>query len=64
MKILKDLFDYSVVGFYRAGGGGYGGAEYIFKYNEPRAQFDQSSTKYRLHLGLVDVLGLKKYSKK
>ncbi len=64
IQILKDLFDYSVVGFYRAGGGGYGGSEYIFKYNEPRAQFDESSPKYRLHLGLVDVLGLKKYSKK
>lgn len=63
MQILKELFEFSVIGFYRAGGGGYGGSEYIYKYKDLRAQFDETAQKFRLHPGLMDVLGLKKYSR-
>ncbi len=61
--ILRKLFEFSVIGFYRAGGKGYGGSEYVYKYKEPRAQFDENAQTFRLHLGLMDVLGLKKWSK-
>lgn len=62
IDILKELFNFSVVGFYRVGGKGYGGSEYVYKYNDTRAQFDENAQKFRLHPGLMDVLGLKKYS--
>jgi hypothetical protein len=61
--ILKELFEFSIVGFYRAGGKGYGGSEYVFKYKDIRAQFDESAQQFRLHPGLMDVLGLKKFSR-
>lgn len=63
MDILKKLFEFSVVGFYRVGGKGYGGSDYIYKYKDPRAQFDENATDFRLHPGLMDVLELKKYAK-
>jgi len=63
ISILKDLFYFSVVGFYKAGGKGYGGSEYIYKYKDARSEFDESAQKFRLHPGLMDVLGLKKYSR-
>ncbi|MFH0984135.1 MAG: hypothetical protein V1882_01215 [Candidatus Omnitrophota bacterium] len=63
MEILKELFSFSVIGFYRAGGGGFGGSEYVFKYKEGRARFDETAEKFKLHPGLMDVLGLKKFSR-
>lgn len=63
IDVLKELFEFSVIGFYRAGGKGYGGSEYVYKYKESKAQFDESAQKLRLHPGLMDVLGLKKYSR-
>ncbi len=60
--ILKELFEFSLLGFYQAGGSGYGGSAYVFKYIDNRAQFNPS-TKYKLHPGLTEVLGLKQYSK-
>lgn len=62
-EILKAFFEFSIIGFYRAGGGGYGGSEYVFKYKEPKTQFDETSKKFQVHGGLVDVLGLKWYEK-
>jgi hypothetical protein len=58
--VLEKLFDYSFIGFYRAGGRGFGGSEYTFKYREPRARFDHTSNRYRIHPGLIEVLGLKR----
>ena len=63
IDILKQLFDFSVIGFYKAGGKGYGGSEYVYKYKDPRAQFDETAQKFRLHPGLMDVLGLKKFTR-
>ena len=63
MNILKELFEFSIIGFYRAGGQGYGGSEYVFKYKDPRSQFDETALKFRLHPALMDVLGLKKFER-
>lgn len=60
--ILKELFSFSVIGYYKAGGRGYGGSEYVYRYKEPRSQFDENAQKFRLHPGLMEVLGLKKYT--
>lgn len=60
-EILERLFEFSIVGFYRAGGSGYGGSEYVYKYIDQRAEFNRSAEKFRVHWGLVDSLGLKQY---
>jgi hypothetical protein len=57
--ILESLYDLSLLGFYRAGGRGFGGSEYAFKYRE-RIRFDPTSTRYRVHPGLIEVLSLKR----
>jgi hypothetical protein len=60
--ILGQLFDFSIVGYYRPGGGG-GGAEYVWRYEDPRALFDEHAASYRVHAGLKEVLGLKKFTR-
>jgi len=60
ISILEKLYSYSIIGFYRAGGRGYGGSEYVFRYKEPRTKFDPTAFRFRVHPGLVEVLGLKK----
>ncbi len=60
ISILEKLYDYSIIGFYRAGGRGYGGSEYVFRYREPRTKFDSTAFRFRVHPGLIEVLGLKK----
>ncbi len=59
-EALEKLFDFSFIGFYRAGGRGFGGSEYAFKYREPRTRFDHTSSRYRIHPGLIEVMGLKR----
>jgi len=61
--ILRELFDFSLIGYYVAGGGGYGGSEYIWKYMDPRALFNESSMSFRVHPGLKETLGLKKFTR-
>jgi hypothetical protein len=58
--VLEKLYDFSFIGFYRAGGRGFGGSEYMFKYREPRTRFDPTSTRFRTHPGLIEVMGLKR----
>lgn len=59
-EVLADLYAFSVIGFYRPGGRGYGGSEYVFMYKEPQTQFDSSASRFRVHPGLLEVLGLKR----
>lgn len=59
-EALERLYEFSFIGFYRAGGRGFGGSEYMFKYREPRTRFDATSTRFRAHPGLIEVLGLKR----
>jgi hypothetical protein len=58
--VLEKLYEFSFIGFYRAGGRGFGGSEYMFKYREPRTRFDPTSTRFRIHPGLIEVMGLKR----
>lgn len=58
--VLEKLYDFSFIGFYRAGGRGFGGSEYMFKYREPRTRFDPTATRFRIHPGLIEVMGLKR----
>lgn len=60
---LKSLFEFSILGYYKAGGSGYGGSEYIFKYKNPKSQFEEGARNYRVHPGLIDFLGLKRSTK-
>lgn len=60
-QILQELFEFSVVGYYQPGGAGYGGSEYVFRYKAPRSRFNGSATGFQVHLGLQEVLALKRY---
>lgn len=60
--LLQELYDFSLVGFYRPGGRGYGGSEYVFRYKEPRTRLDPAAARFRTHPGLIDVLGLKRFT--
>lgn len=62
IEALSRLFAFSVVGYYRPGGSGYGGSEYVFAYLEPRAEFNRSAERFRIHRGLVEVLNLKQWA--
>lgn len=55
---LKALFDFSVVSFLRVGGGS-GGSQYVWRYLDSRAQFDETAETFRVHPGFKEVLGLK-----
>jgi hypothetical protein len=59
-EALQSLYEFSIIGFYRAGGRGFGGSEYMFKYRESRTRFDSTATRYRVHPGLIEVMGLKR----
>lgn len=61
--MLTQLYNFSIIGFYRAGGQGYGGSEYIYKYKYRRLEMDLTAESFRIHPGLMEFLGLKKYSK-
>ncbi len=60
---LKDLFEFSILGYYRAGGSGFGGSEYVFKYKDLNARFDENARTFRVHPGLIEVLRLKRTTK-
>jgi hypothetical protein len=59
--ILSQLFEFSVIGYYRPGGLA-GGAEYVWHHKDRRALFNENASTYRIHPGLIEVLGLRKYT--
>jgi hypothetical protein len=61
-KILESLFAFSLVGFYSAGGRGYGGSEWVFRHKDPNQAFDTTATRFRIHPGYIEVLGLKRFT--
>ena len=63
LRILNDLFDFSLIAYYNPGGGGYGGSEYVWRYKDSRARFNEAATTFRIHPGLKEVLGLKKFTR-
>ncbi len=62
-QILKQLHDFSIVSFYRPGGRGFGGSDYISKHKFPDEDFDVTATRFQVHPALIEVLGLKKFEK-
>ncbi len=60
--VLRQLFEFSVVGYQRTGGVG-GGSEYVWRYLDPTIRFDDAATNFRVHAGLMEALGLKKFRK-
>lgn len=57
---IRNLFEFSVVGYQKTGGVG-GGSEYIWRYLDPTIRFDEAATNFRIHPGLMEALGLKKF---
>lgn len=62
-QILSQLFEFSVVGFYKPGGAGFGGADYVWRHKDRRIKFNPNATSFRIHPGFMDVLGLKKFTR-
>ena len=60
VSALRQLFEFSVVGYQKTGGIG-GGSEYIWRYLDPTIRFDEAATSFRIHPGLMEALGLKKF---
>jgi len=58
-EALRRLFEFSMIGYLKTGGGG-GGSTYVWRYLSPRARFDEAATNFRVHLGFKEVLALKK----
>lgn len=62
-NILKNLFDFSIISYYLPGGSGYGGSEYVWRYQDTRAQFNEAATNFRIHPALKETLALKKFTR-
>jgi hypothetical protein len=56
--VLERLFEFSIIGFYKPGGGGFGGSEYCFQYSAEMQPFNLKSTKFRVHQGFKEYLEL------
>jgi hypothetical protein len=56
--ILRQLYDFSVIGFLKVGGSG-GGSEWVWKYQNTEAEYDDRATNFRVHSGLKEALELK-----
>jgi hypothetical protein len=60
LSVLRQLFEFSIVGYQKTGGVG-GGSEYIWRYIDPTVRLDEAATNFRIHSGLMEALGLKKF---
>ena len=56
--ILERLYEFSIIGFYKTGGGGYGGSEYRFQYKSDYQAFNPQATKFKVHNGFKEYLEL------
>jgi hypothetical protein len=56
--ILKELYNFSVITYLKVGGAG-GGSEWVWKYEDTDAEYDERANVFRVHSGLKEVLGLK-----
>lgn len=54
---LTSLFEFSVIGYLKSGGGG-GGSTYVWRYFDARARFDPTADVYRVHPGFKEALDL------
>jgi hypothetical protein len=55
---LELLYQFSILGFTKIGGGGYGGSAVAFRYKSPGVSFDPSATYFNVHPGLKEALEL------
>jgi hypothetical protein len=55
---LELLYRFSVIGFSKIGGGGYGGSAVAFRYKSPTVNFDPAAPSFSVHLGLKEALEL------
>jgi len=56
--ILERLFEFSIIGFYKPGGGGFGGSEYCFQYSSELQPFNSRANKFKVHFGFKEYLEL------
>ena len=56
--VMERLYEFSIIGFYKPGGGGYGGSEYRFHYTSEHQKFNPNALKYKVHLGFKEYLEL------
>lgn len=61
--ILRHLFEFSLIAYQRTGGIG-GGSEYVWRYLDSAARFDEAAVYFRVHPGLLEAIGLKKFTYK
>jgi hypothetical protein len=54
---LGSLFEFSVIGYLKSGGGG-GGSKNVWRYFDARARFDSAAELYRVHAGFKEALDL------
>jgi hypothetical protein len=54
---LARLYRFSVVGYERRSG--YGGSSWAFQYTDPEAGWDNSATRFKVHLGLKEYARLR-----
>jgi hypothetical protein len=57
-EALEALFRFSVLGFTKTGGAGYGGSAVAFRYRDPRISFDPGARTVQVHPGLKEALEL------
>lgn len=58
VEILRQMYQFSVISYLKVGGAG-GGSEWVWKYEDTDAEYDDRATVFRVHPGLKEVLGLK-----
>jgi hypothetical protein len=56
-KALEELFEFSVIGYLKSGGGG-GGSKYVWRYLDAGAKFDPAAETFRVHAGFKESLDL------
>ncbi|ULH14762.1 hypothetical protein MF271_12245 [Deinococcus sp. KNUC1210] len=59
IEVMRNIFEFSILGFLRSGGRT-AGSQYIFKYKDPNVSFDETSSRFRIHPGLIEALDLKR----
>lgn len=57
-EALERLFEFSILGFYKPGGGGFGGSEYLFRYAAEYQPFNPRASKFKVHSGFKEYLEL------
>lgn len=57
-QVLERLYEFSVIGFYKPGGGGFGGSEYRFQYTSDYQPFNPQARLFKVQPGFKEHLEL------